>query len=432
MSPAKFLSRIDALPRRTLALAVLAACGALSLAALLLLEWAVGVDKGTTEYDDIARNLAAGLGFVLDPGGVAIVWRPPLYVFLLAAAYRVTPHPEVLVAGIQVAVAALTALLFFVAGEQIFGRRTATLAAPALAAYPLFAINSGRFMPETVFALAVAAAFLLIQRYVRENGGGWPLWCAIGLLLGVGALLKASLQFMAPFLGVWAVLFCRRRIPLRRAALGVSVMIAVMLAVIAPWTWRNLRVTGEPILIDTSGGYTVWVGNRVPTHGLDDDPLTPGQRVEVKRDIARILEVPFDDSFSVAATAWGSNAASKKLYAEALRNMAGDPAGTARLWAVKLYRFWFSYVGERSGAAAGVALLQLALLLPAAAGLGFAWRDRRPVGTLVMFLAYFQALHVLSTANARYTVPILGHVMLLAAYGALRLFRLSEPGRAAS
>lgn len=412
------------MPLRVLTCAVVTLSILLSLTIFLLMDLVIGVDIGTREYDTIARNLADGQGFILKPGGPRILWRPPLYIFVLAFFYRFMPHPYTAMVSFQIILVALTALVFFRTGESIVGRTASILSALFLSAHPLFVINVGRLMPEILFALMVSITFLLLRRYFCEDGGRWPLWCGLGLVIGIGSLLKASYQFLLLFLVVWVILFYRRNIPPMRLAMSVAVMLGVMLSVLFPWTWRNYRVSGEVIIIDTSGGYTVWVGNRISTLGLDDDPLTPEQRREIHRDIARILGVPYDNSFSVATTAWGSNVASKRLYAEALRNFADNPIGTARLWLIKLYRFWFSYVGEKVGVQFSIALFQVLLLLFALAGLWFAWRDHRPLGVLVMLPLYFQTLHMMSTANVRYTIPILGHVMLLAAYGVLRLTRL--------
>ena len=43
---------------------------------------------GTTEYKEIARNIALGNGFVLKEGGAPVLWRPPLYIYVLSVLYR--------------------------------------------------------------------------------------------------------------------------------------------------------------------------------------------------------------------------------------------------------------------------------------------------------------------------------------------------------
>jgi hypothetical protein len=53
---------------------------------------------------------------------------------------------------------------------------------------------------------------------------------------------------------------------LRRVRL-VTLCFVVMAIVISPWTLRNYRLYGEPVLISTNGGVTLWMGNAPGTGG---------------------------------------------------------------------------------------------------------------------------------------------------------------------
>ena len=52
-----------------------------------LLFSASDVRVGTVEYHQTAVNLARGQGFVLRVGDPPLLWRPPLYVWLLAGIF---------------------------------------------------------------------------------------------------------------------------------------------------------------------------------------------------------------------------------------------------------------------------------------------------------------------------------------------------------
>lgn len=396
-------------------LALSAAAGG---AMILLLLGIGGLSIGTYEYDRIARSIAAGNGFVLAAGGEHILWRPPLYIYLLAAAYRGfgAGAPGVMVA-VQVLVNAATAWVAFRVGERLAGRASAFAAAALLSVYPVFVINATRLMPETIYCLEVAAAVWLIVRL--SESFTHPRAAALGVLVGVASLTKASIQFLPLFLAAWWIVFERRRTRPVRALAGFALAAALALAVIAPWTIRNYRVSGEFILIDTSGGYTFWVGNRLATDGNDDDPLTPAQREEIKRDVARVLGLEYGPGLTLANSAWSSARSSSLLYAEGVRRAWERPVATAWLAARKLARFWFSYIGESRLLPAAVAVMQAVIVLPAAIGLWLAWRRRSALLALLPILAYFPLLHMASTSSARYSVPILPYVLLLAVYAAL-------------
>lgn len=383
---------------------------------IVLLFRSGGFGAGTVEYDEIARNLANGNGFVLHPGDAPILWRPPLYIYGLALFYRMFEHPYWIVVGAQVLISGASGVLIFLIGRRVFGNVVGLGAAVLIAGYPVVASNCLRLMPETVFVFMLLLTTVLVTACFEQP----RVWKAVafGVVVGLAALTKAVVQFLPVFLMLWALLFSARSLKLRQTGMFLISFVA-MLAVVAPWTWRNHRVSGELVFIDTSGGYTFWVGNRLASRGLDDDPLSAEEFVEVKRDIARILGMEYTPDFNVATTAWASEANGKKLYKEAVGNMIEHPVASVRLMIQKLGRFWFSYAGRQPFVQMVVCLLQICVLLPACAGFWFAWKNRLPTGPLVPMMIYFPLLHMASTANVRYSVAVLPLVMLFAVYGML-------------
>jgi 4-amino-4-deoxy-L-arabinose transferase-like glycosyltransferase len=387
---------------------------------IVLLFRSGGFGAGTLEYDEIARNLAAGNGFVLNAGDAPILWRPPLYIYGLACFYRLFEHPYWLVVGAQVLISGASGVLIFLVGRRVFGRAVGLGAAVLTAGYPVVASNCLRLMPETVFVfLLLLTTVLVIACFQRPRVSTAV---AIGVVVGLAALTKAVVQFLPVFLMLWALLFAGRGLRLRQSGMFL-ISFVVMVAVVAPWSWRNHRQSGEFVFIDTSGGYTFWVGNRLASHGLDDDPLSAEEFTEVKRDIARILDLEYTPDFNVATTAWASESNSKKLYKEAIRNMIEHPVASLWLMLRKLGRFWLSYTGRQPLVQVVVFLLQIGILLPACAGFWFAWKSRVSAGPLVPMLIYFPLLHMASTANVRYSVSVLPLVMLFAVYGVFAIRR---------
>jgi 4-amino-4-deoxy-L-arabinose transferase-like glycosyltransferase len=383
---------------------------------------------GTAEYDAIAANLAAGHGFVLEPGGTQILWRPPLYIYFLAGIYKLFANPYAVVVGCQVVFNVLTGLLTYAAGRRLYGRPVGLLAAILLGGYPLFGLNCARLMPEAMFALLLAAITWFV---VSWHAGRWSILHAVGLglLLGVASLTKASVQFFAPFLLVWSLCFLRRVRPWRAAVLHTGVMLGTMLLVLSPWVVRNARVAGEFILVDTSGGYTFWIGNRVASDGLDDDPLDNEAWEDILRDVARILDVEYKAPFDVSETAWASGEASRKLLAEGIRNALRQPFATVLLSFRKIHRFWFAYVGGSRGVQPVVYVLQAGVLLPAGLGLLLAVRRRKRTLGLLSVVTYFTLLHMAATSNVRYSFPLLPHVLLFTATGLLWVAQRFRPRR---
>lgn len=379
----------------------------------------VPIGKGTMEYEAIARNVAFGHGFVLKPGGETILWRPPFYIYLIAFFYKYFDYPYRLIIAFQFILNALTCVLVNKIGEKIFSPTVGFFAALTLACYPFFIINSYRLMPESLFSFLLAIfIFFLVRRYQKMT---WKHIIGLGILLGIAALTKASIQFFPIFLGGILLLFGKNQGAIRQRLKNMILLIGATFLIISPWTIRNYLITKEFILLDTSGGYTFWIGNRIATDGYDDDPLPQEKFEEVKREIAHILSLPYKEGFNLSNTAWGSGANSFKLYREGIKNMIHNPGQTGLLWIKKLYRFWFQYIGGGSNYQILIFALQGMLLVFSGIGIYFCIKNKIIILPLLSIIFYFLIIHMASTANARYSIPVIPYVIILGSYGMIRL-----------
>ena len=387
-----------------------------------LLIYFTGPRTGTLEYQQIAKNIALGNGFVLREGGEPILWRPPLYIYILSIFYYLFKTPYYVIVAFQIVLNAMTGVITFLIGERIFGRSVGFFSALLLSVYPLFMYNCIRLMPETLFAFFVSIIVLLTIDFFNRTD--LKLSLILGFLLGLATLSRASIQFFPLFLLFCTVFFLREREKICGVLKNLVILVVMMLFIIAPWTVRNYEVSKEFIFLDTSGGYTFWVGNRVETAGLDDDPLTEEEFIEIKKDLAKILGLKYTPSFDVSTTAWASGENSTKLYLEGIKNIIKNPGKTFVLWIKKLYRFWFSYIGKNSKLQFIIFFFQISLIIPACFGIFFSLKDGKSILPLILIISYFSLIHVAATANVRYSVPVIPYVIILAVYGVNCLRRM--------
>ncbi len=261
---------------------------------------------------------------------------------------------------------------------------------------------------------------LLTLAFFRKTS--WKLSVILGLFLGLATQTKASIQFLPLFFFLGTVIFIRDWQRIYCVAKKFLLVVGVMILTVSVWTIRNYIISNEFIFLDTSGGYTFWIGNRLPTDGLDDDPLAKEDFVEIKKDLATILGLKYTPSFDISTTAWGSGMSSKKLYMEGIRSIIKNPFKSVGLWIKKMYRFWFSYVGRNKNLQTIIFFLQASLIVPAAFGVYFSIKDKKNILPFVLLIFYFSIIHMLATANVRYSVPIIPYVIILAVYGANRVF----------
>lgn len=238
-SLAPLTRRIDALGIRTL---VGITAGLALLSRLLYLLVATGdlpLRSDAAQYDFLAKNLAAGDGYVdrfpqLELHATA--FRPPGYPALLGLVYKVLwPSPGVgralnVVIGVTV-VAVLTLLV-----KRHLGGRAALTAGVGAAVLPNLIANDTYILTEPLSLLLLLA----ILAWVLDDR-----WVLAGVATGALVLTRPSAQYLVMLLG----LYVAWRIGWRRA-LGFLLVAAL---VVAPWVGRNWTQLGSPVLVTSNG-----------------------------------------------------------------------------------------------------------------------------------------------------------------------------------
>ena len=212
-------------------------------------------------YHDSAIHLAAGQGFLdesLKPQG----WWPVGYPALLAPFYRIfgaSPHVAFVVNALLGALAVLG--VHRLAGS-LFGERAGRAAALVVTVYPTFVLYTTCIASEN--AVLAELPWLLWLFVLVARTGPWPLTALSGVLLGLGAYVRAPTLFVVAALPLLALLLRRGWIDAAaRGALAVVVAVALLL----PWGFRNKREFGQFSLVSMNGSSNLWMGNHPGSDG---------------------------------------------------------------------------------------------------------------------------------------------------------------------
>jgi 4-amino-4-deoxy-L-arabinose transferase-like glycosyltransferase len=382
-------------------LLILTAAGLAARLAFLLLEPATSPIADERTWIDWARNLASEkVGF--SPLRTKLVFYPPLYHYFIAALETAFGS----LGAVKLAQALVGSLLVPAVGrvgERAFGPG-AGLAAAALAAfYPELVWFSVHFWSETLFLVLLWWAF---ERLLAADAGArWTAALGAGLLWGLAILTRETILYFTPIAALWLAL--RGRPARARAAL----FLAVALAVVAPWTWRNWIVYRGFIPVSTAGGLNLFQGNA---------PLTRQQVYNRYRSVSGRLE-----QYQYA----------RRMGVQAI--LERQPSWLLEKLRDELPLFWEAdslvLVHIKRGAygpvAAGWALAAaLVVLLPylgvlaLAVGGAAAFPVTRPRALLALFLLYYVAIHVATHGFARYRLPAMPVLFVLAgaAWASLR------------
>jgi 4-amino-4-deoxy-L-arabinose transferase-like glycosyltransferase len=207
-------------------------------------------------YDFGARRIAAGLGYSDDLWTVAgAVWHPwchyPVgYSAFLALFYRLCGATHSVAAVANALVGAGLAVVTWALAAHALSPARARVAGILVALHPGLVLYSGLVMSEPLAALLTLAAFWAAARDARARRG-----MLVGsIALGAAALVRPQALLCAPFLA-WNV--ATRARP--RAVAGAAAC-AMALLVVLPWTARNCRVMDGCALVSTNAGWNLAIG----------------------------------------------------------------------------------------------------------------------------------------------------------------------------
>lgn len=405
--------RVDA-RRATRLIALAAALGLLARLAFGLIYW---VDKPLThderEYLSLALSLQNGRGFVYaeadQPGTGPRFGRAPGYPLFLAAIGAATGHAESTPPRVKVAQSILGGLIVWIIGLLAIragGPGPGVAAAGLAAVYPPFVWMPAYVLSETLYSLAALSTALALQAAVdravahdiREAG---PLALLAGGLAGSAVLIRPGMLFFLPLAAIWLIA--------RRRRVLVVALLASAIAVIAPWTVRNLGEHGRLVLVSTTGGVNFWIGNHPLARGEGDMAANP----DIKR---------AELEFRRAHPGLTADELEPLYYRDALDHIAQRPGWWLGLLARKAFHtilpFGPSHAVHSTRYRVASAASYLAVLPFAVAGGRRLWSSARRPAALFLLAASAMLSCLVFFPQERYRIPEIDPTLIVCA-GAL-------------
>ena len=221
-----------------------------------------GVARLIADGHGFSNPFRAGYGLGYEPTAL----HPPLWPLILSLPSALGATSELAHKLVGCLIGCGTVAVIGLLGRRVGGNAVGLTAAGIAALYPLFIGADGSLMSETLYGLLIALTLLLALRLIDRPA--LAIAAALGVTVGLAALTRTEGLAFLPLIVLPAVWLTDA--PTRRKAGLAAVAVAAAVAVIAPWTIRNVQAFDRLVPISTNEGTVLAGANCDEVYGGDD------------------------------------------------------------------------------------------------------------------------------------------------------------------
>lgn len=365
-------------------------------------------------YDEIARNLVLGDGYRFRPDTARTLQREPGYPILLAGIFIAFGENLTVVKVVNMLLALGTTLLMTRIARRVSSSKLLILGAPLLFFFhPGTLIAESRGGTEILFAFCLSLLILTIYRAV-ERGRWWD-YVVSGAVLGLTVLVRSTPILFPLLVLCYLFVFYRKTNSMAVACRNVFVMAITMLVVQSPWIVRNYRLTGKFVPTASVLGVAAQTGFYLSTHhpigNLHIDREAAWERNRLADELGYQFKPGYYQYFYSSIDEVNF---SHYLFKRVMAEYERSPKLFVKVVGINLFNFWCG--GRTWKAVAMNAVIQLPLLFLAIIGIILSARagESKRVAPLGLLIVYIVAISVPILALARYSVPLIPFLSILA------------------
>jgi 4-amino-4-deoxy-L-arabinose transferase-like glycosyltransferase len=370
-----------------------------------------------TTYHDAARavlDVPKGAGS-LSEAVDHLVRRGPIYPLYLAVIYAVSGGSHLVVEIAQALTDALGCVLIYLVGKQVLNWRVGVLSAAIAVFYTPFILSTGRLLRETLASFLLLLVVLFLTKAVMA----WStkMFALGGFSLSLTILCNSAAQYLPPLLFIGVVGLFWRRAPRRKLAQGLLVFLAGLSAPIASWmiitsvSIQTPVISAVPSVYYKTGGFL----NNLDTDGWMTDYYLRGL---LSRRVARDLLADHDSTQDELRQLSESLDFRLRVAATIVRRyplpfLTVPVKNFYRLWSFPHNQFRYSFIFSHLQQVSFHQTLIYLAVIGIPLSLVAAWRKSI---VLVLILAYFCLVWMLSHAEPRYNMPLMPYAIIMTAY----------------
>jgi 4-amino-4-deoxy-L-arabinose transferase-like glycosyltransferase len=360
-----------------------------------------GYGSDEKEYVFLAHQLLDGKGFVDSNGEYSI--KAPLFPALLLLPVWLSGSSLLLPFLFVALLGSVSVFLGYLLALDLWGdRRVALLAAGLIAFAPPLVLYGALLMSENLFIALLLYSLLLARRLCTDHRISTHI--IFGVVAALATLTRAVFLGLVPILLVAPALI---RVRAGARPMRLLIAIGIWCLVLTPWTLRNYSIHNDFVPVSSFGGRSLLLGNNPYAHGTTklDRGFQEWLTARLKeRGVARadslneVQEIAYERSI-------------------ALEYMTDHPAHTLALAIEKAFVFWIYPLSHQPGNHPLQAVLMafdIIVSLSALVGIALAMLRGIRMFPFGIVLGFFTLVHAILHSEARYRLPLLPLLCILA------------------
>ena len=356
----------------------------------------------------------------------------PFYMEALRLLYSLVGARPGFAMTIQFLLGSFNTLLIYWLARMFCSQRASILAASLCAVNPLCIFYEGTLTKASISIFVVTLAMGVVIVAAKRKQRQWLWWLLAGFLMGVLSLVRPNVLLFVPLAGLM-ILWSGRQLRLQANTLNFISWILGVAVAIAPVTLHNFIVSHDCVLINSNGGFSLYVGNRIgaeayykPVPNISDTII--GEATDTKKLAEKTLKQKLRAS-----------EVSRFFYVQSLSAIKNDFAGFLQRAARKTLLVFNAieiphaenfYLMRGFSPALRVPLVGYGSLLPfAIIGLIISWKVRPAWPFVNLFILSNIAGLIIFYVSGRYRLPIIPFILIYASIGLAWMWNVAKSKR---
>ena len=365
-------------------------------------------------YDRIAVNLIDGRGYRFYPETAETLMRPPGYVLILAGIFSLFGKNLVAVKIANLFLGIATSYVMMLICKKYVKNNISLWVAPSLFLFhPAIIFSESRGGVESLFTFLIILFIFFLYKAIESHK--YRDYLITGGIFGLVLLVKNTpLLFMILLLPYLLLVKHKGKVS-RSVLVNVALMATAMFLVLMPWIVRNYLVTSKIVPLITMKGSAAYQGLYVNKNlfSTKEHGELLSEAARKQNLIATELGLSFKKGFFQHFYSSKDEVVfDTYLFNTVMQEYIESPLLLVKCSLLNFFRFWFQ------GKCARATLMNTLLILPI---LGFvligAYRERKnslSITPILLFVLAFVSVHLPIIAVARYHVPLIPFLAILA------------------